>query len=295
MASPKYHKTYCMDGHEYSVDLCGITVNDKPVDDFLKTEEHKEIESNYKEELVNKLHRGSIFVKPRWKSKKERNGKTMNVTEEHKNKRLSYNLDKCKYLKDIIISIFLTGKEYTAVELLSFILSRDCTDHSHSRTVIGKTQINLKRIQNILYQLSKTPFIDLVRITKKINKETNRYQYIYRMEDTNISLEDAIDLTLLKRDLPKSTIKKAVKNAKDQRLNQEIIAKIAEIVFAQVDYKFKDVIESLAKEIQETKQILNQLMIDTPASNLKKSFGIDSNKLEVEVKGGVDINFKFLS
>ena len=316
MALPKYYKEYCMDGHRRSVSLDGITVNEKPLDEFLKTEEQKEVESVYKEDISDNSNKNPIcFGRPKFKSKKERAGKVKKITpEEYYNQDPNGNFGKCTRIKDIIISLLLSGMNATSKELF-FEIDKLCDRNVEIKSIISKERFSLDKIYTIMWELKKSVLGGYLIFTPKgTNKST--FSYSLKEDAKSFTLEKSIELSKkYKKGLRKSTIKKAVKKAKDQRENKTKLSKnMQKIIKAQLEEMFnkflteagnimqkeyKSALENmygeiivLKEDLDETKQILNRLMINTPANDLKKSFDIDSNNIEIEVKGGIDVNFK---
>jgi len=309
MALPEYYKEYCLDGHKYRTGLDGITVNDKPVNEFLKTEEQKEVESVYKEDISSNSNKNPVrFGKPRFKSKKERDGKVKNITpEEYYNQDPNGNFGKCTRIKDVVISLLLSGVSATSKQFF-FDIEKRSTQNIELKSLIAKEKFKMDKMYTIMWELKKSvlgSYISKVPLTK------NAYGYYLKEEAKSFTLEKAVKLSKrfdkkhlkiklrkpVRTDLPKKTIRKAVKKAKDQResFNQsqlEFLNKMLSQIILKED--FKNYIEDMNERITDLKSLVNKLMINTPANDLKESFSINSNKIEVEVKGGIDINFRFL-
>ena len=282
---------------EYNLD--GILMNNQPVEEFFKTEDQKEVESVYKEDISKNSNKNPVrFGKPKFKYKKERNGKVKKITpQEYYNQEPNGNFGKCNCIKDVVISLLLSGLCATSREIYATIQSRS-THNIELKNRIATETFYIDKIYSIMWQLKKSALgADIISTPTKDKKI---FGYAFSKNAKAFTLEQSIKLSKqYQKGIPKTVIKKAVKKVKDQRenkikFNQTQISEIISIVYAQVNYKFKDAIERIAKESQETKALVNKLMIDTPASDLKKSFGIDSNKLEVEVKGGIEVSFRIV-
>jgi len=298
MTLPEYYKEYCMDGHKHRVELHGITVNGKPLDDFLKAEDQKEVESVYKEELSKNKNKNPVcFGKPKFKSKKERSGKVKKINpQEYYNKEPNGNFGKCTKIKHVVISLLLSGVSATSRELYETI-DKYSDRNIDIKNRIATEKFKIDKIYTIMWELKKSA-LGMHLFKTPTGKNKKDFAYYLSEEAKSFTLKEAIELSKnYKKGLRKSIIKKAVKKAKDQResFNQsqlEFLNKMLSQIVLKED--FKNYIEDMNERITDLKSLVNKLMINTPANDLKKSFGINSNKIEVEVKGGIDINFRFL-
>jgi hypothetical protein len=290
MALPEYFKEYCMDGHKNRVSLDGITVNEEPLDEFLKTEEQKEVESVYKENISNNSNKNPVcFGRPRFKSKKERNGKVKKITpEEYYNQDPNGNFGQCTRIKDVVISLLLSGMNATSKELFSEIDKR-ADRNVEIKSLISKEKFSQDKIYTIMWEIKKSILGEYLILTPK-GSSKRTFSYSLTGDAKSFTLEKSIHLSKkYKKGLRKSVIRKAVKKVKGQREDEKQIRNLKKIVKTQLEEmtseflmrggevmekQYKGVIESLAKEIQAIKETLNKLMINTPASDLKKSFGI---------------------
>ena len=315
MALPEYYKEYCMDGHKYRTGLDGITVNNKPVEEFLKTEDQKEVESVYQEDLSKNKNKNPVcFGKTKFKSKKERAGKVKKINpQEYYNQDPNGNFGKCKRIKDVVISLLLSGMSGTSKEFL-FEIEKRSTQNLELRLLTSSDFFNLNKIYTVMYELKKSVFGTYI-ITKPLAYKKSSLVYWLNEEAKSFTLEEAIEISRqYKQGLSKKTIKKAVKKAKDQREafneNQlEFLNKmLSQIVLKE---EFKKYIEDINGQITDLKSLVNKLMINTPASDLnnvldndpfKRVFGIDSeipltsikNKIQVEVQGGIEVSFRII-
>ena len=283
--------------------------NDKPLEEFFKTKKKKEIESVYQDEISTNSNKNPVrFGKPKFKSKKERNGIVKKLTpEEYYNQDPNGNFGKCSRIKDVVISLLLSGINATSKELF-FEIDKLCDRNVEIKSIISKEIFNLDKIYTIMWQIKKSVLGRYLILTPKgSNKRVFSYSL---MEDAkSFTLEKSIEFSKkYKKGLRKSVIKKAVKKSGEQIKNETRLKKnVQDVIKAQLQImmqefiikaggilqkEYKESIEVAFKEIRELKELVNQLMINTPASELKSSLGIVPDKLEVEVKGGVEVSFR---
>jgi len=324
MTLPEYYKEYCLDGHKYRTGLDHITVNGKPVEEFLKTEEQKEVESVYKEDLSTNSNKNPVcFGKPKHKPKKERNGKVRKISpQEYYNQEPNGNFGKCTKIKHVVISLLLSGvSAYTSREL--YVTIDKYSDRNIDiKNRIATEKFKIDKIYTIMWELKKSA-LGMHLFKTPTGKNKKDFAYYLSEEARSFTLEEAIELSKnYKKGLRKSTIKKAVKKAKDQResfnKNQlEFLNKMLSQIVLKED--FKKYIEEIYGQITDLKSLVNELMINTPARSessdncississdpnnipasdpFKRVFGIDSNKIdsnkiEVKVKGGIEVLFR---
>ena len=281
--------------------LDGITVNEKPVEEFLKTEGQKEVELVYKEELSKNKNRNPVcFGKPKFKSKKERAGKVKKINpQEYYNQEPNGNFGKCKRIKDVVISLLLSGRSNTSKGFF-FEIEKRSTQNLELKLLTGSELFNLNKIYTIMYELKKSAFGTYI-ITKPLAYKKSSLVYWLNEEAKSFTLEKAIELSRqYKQGLSKKTIKKAVKKVKDQREafdeNQlEFLNKMLSQIVLKED--FKKYIEDINGQITDLGSkvlfFVNK-MVSAPTSDLNKLVDINSNKIEVEVKGGIEVSFRIV-
>ena len=116
--------------------------------------------------------------------------------------------------------------------------------------------------------------------------------YYFADKGRNLTLEETIELAVekkkpkKKKDIPKKKIKKAVEDYKLEAALRKIANEIRQ--------DFVNVTESTLAEVKELREIVNRLMIDTPAKDLSNSFGIDIPKtIKVDIPTNFHFNFHF--
>lgn len=273
-------------------DLDGITYHGVPIEEKLKDDETKQTQSVYSEEVKEKSHKTPIHLKVKYRSRRERRGKVMTVTNLVQNEDPMHNFRKSNTVKHLILSLLLTGDKMTSAEMHQKLLS--FSDIPGIKKIVGKDlkKQQIFQIMNVLLRsdLNILGYLRCDVIDTKYKKNVKAYYFADK--GRNLTLEETIELAVekkkpkKKKDIPKKKIKKAVEDYKLEAALRKIANEIRQ--------DFVNVTESTLAEVKELREIVNRLMIDTPAKDLSNSFGIDIPKtIKVDIPTNFHFNFHF--